>query len=365
MGKITVRVFTLDQIGPEGLSTQFADPHRHIAMCDGAWIKMIRANPAARGDDLAMLLALDDETVVGRLGFHAGAATIAGKQHRIHWMDGYFLDESYRSSGVGGLIMLQASARCKSILACGGPSENAQKLYKAAGLKELGPLRRWVYFTSGIAPARKIFGESVRTRLVAPLAGGLLRGYYLTRRRGARSRLTYQSVERFTSELDAIHANPPQSYFPRDAATLNWALAHRRLKGFEIRRDQQIVGYVLLKRNRIDFTQHGLGHLTAGWMVDYYLADATDTSKQDLALFVIDYFRSTPGDGTSQDEQGIVDVVDLQSLDPAFDRICRSLGLLHKGGLRVLFRPPPGVQLPPPEEWFITAAAGDMLLAPP
>lgn len=367
MGTPIVRVFTLDEIDSDGLSGRFDDPSGHIRMCDATWAEMVRANPAAQGPDLTMLLALDGDRVVGRLGFHAGTAWVRGARHRIHWMDGYFLDEAYRNSGVGGLIMLQASARCKSILACGGPSDAAQKLYKAAGMKEIGPLRRWLHFPRGIGPARKVLGAGPLAAAASPLAGAALRAFYASRRRGERPRLSYRRVERFDQQIDALQASPPLPCFPRDAATLNWALSYRRLRAFEVRRAESgpLIGYVLLKRNRMDLSAHGLGTLTTGWLVDHVLATPTPAEKRDLVLFVIDHFRADPGDGSSDDERGPVDVIDVQTFDPEVDAACRSLGMVHKGGLRVLFRPPPGVALPQDGRWFLTAAAGDMLLAPP
>lgn len=365
MGNVTVRVFTLDQIGPEGLTGLFADPNGHIAMCDGKWAGMVRSNPHAQPGDLTMLLALDDQTVVGRLGFFAHSVSIAGKSHRVHYMDGYFLDEAYRTSGVGGLIMLQASARCKSILACGGPSESAQKLYKAAGLKEIGPLRRWIYFTRGIGPARKVLGPGPLAAIASPFAGLSLRAMYFSRRKGARPRLAYTPVTAFSPEVDSLYNGFQLPHFPRTSSMLNWALNNRDLSAFELRDGPRLVGYLLLKRNTMNLSQHGLGTLRVGWVVDYFLSEPTPQNKRDLAMFVIDHFRSIPGDGRSEEARGHVDVVDFQTLDPEMDGICRSLGMVHRGGLRVLFRPPPGVALPEDGRWFLTAASGDMLLAPP
>jgi GNAT superfamily N-acetyltransferase len=372
MGKISVRVLTLDQIGPDGLRSLFADPHKYIAMCDATWAKMIRANPYAQGSDVAMILALDDETVVGRLGFHAATASVSGgkgvggQPSRIHWMDGYFLHKDYVTTGVGGLIMLQAAARCKSILACGGPSEAAQKLYKAAGMKEIGPLRRWVYFLTGVGPARKVFKAGPLASIAAPFAGVALRAFYAIKRRGARPSCTLVPVDRFDdTTIDNLYANFPLPHFPRSAATLNWALESRAIRPFMIHKGQQIVGYALLKRCALDATQHGLGRLTVGVLHDFFLAEATPDNKRDLVLLTIDHFRRDGAPRPGEDGGPRIDVVEVQALDPQLDAICKSLGMVHVGGLRVLFKPPPGVKLPEDGRWFLTASSGDMLLMPP
>lgn len=374
MGNIRVQSLTVADIGDEGLPPRFADPFGYIARNDSEWVRMLRENPHAQPGDLAILLAVEDApapaekpSVVGRLGFYAGPGVVRGSdgesKFRTFWMDGFFLAEEHRKSGVGGMLMLQAVAKCKSLFACGGPSEEAQKLYKAAGLKEIGPLKRWVYFLNGRPPARKALKNGALALIAAPFAGVALRLFYAIKRAGATPSLKYRPVVRFSPALDALPA-PEPSHFPRDSRTLNWALGHRRIAAFEIYDGSQLTGYALLKRSVLDAAQHGLGKLTVGALLDYYLASPTPQNKRDLVLFALDHFRGDTGDGALPSERGRVDVVEFQVFDPEMDAICKSLGMIHAGGLRVLFRPPPGVAIPD-SNWFFTHASSDMLLMTP
>lgn len=374
MGSIRVQALTVAEIGDDGLSSRFADPFGYIVRNNAAWVRMLRGNPHAQPTDLAILLAVeeplstgDKPIVVGRLGFYAGSGVsrAAGetKPFRTYWMDGFFLADDHRKSGVGGIIMLQAVAKCKSLFACGGPSEEAQKLYKAAGLKEIGPLKRWVYFLSGRPPALKALKNGALASFAAPFAGIALRVYYAFKRATARPSLTYREVKEFSSSLDQL-TPPATSHFPRDRQTLNWALNHRRITAFEIYEGSRLIGYALLKRSLLDATQHGLGKLVVGALLDYHLASPSPRHKRDLVLFTLDHFRRDAGDGDLPSERGRVDVVEFQVFDPEFDAICKSLGMIHAGGLRALFRPPPGVVLPN-SDWFFTHASSDMLLMNP
>jgi len=381
MANLRVQALTIADIPDDGLS-RYSDPFGYIARNDAAWVRLLRENPHAQPTDLAILLAVDESNadkpaVVGRLGFYAGPGILrAGsdeKPFRTFWMDGFFLAESHRSSGIGGMIMLQAVAKCKSLFACGGPSEDAQKLYKAAGLRELGPLKRWVYFLNGRPPALKALKNLALASIAAPFAGIALRGYYgvkaLTASRQSKIRpgayfSGYQQVTQFSEAIDQL-PKPVASNFPRDARSLNWAMRHRRIAGFEIFDGNGLVGYALLKRSIFDATQHGLGILKIGALLDYWLADPTPQAKFALAQFVIAHFQRDEGDGDLPSERGRVDVVEFQVFDPEFDRICKSLGMFHAGGLRVLLRPPPGITLAPDTSWFFTHASSDMLLMTP
>ncbi|MGH7242815.1 MAG: hypothetical protein ACREJD_05300 [Phycisphaerales bacterium] len=370
MGKIILKTFTLADIPPNGLLDLYEDPNGYLAPNNSAWVKLLRENPHAKPDDLVMLLAIDQEedgseSVVGRLGVLATAWSINGQEHRIHEMDGFFLDESRRQTGAGAMIILHAIARCKTMLACGGPSADAQKLYKAAGMKEIGPLKRWVYFLSGRPVAKKVLKSDFLANALSLPAGLAARAMYTLRGAQSRAKLEYKKVDRFDSRIDAVVAASRRSFFPRDSRVLNWALAHRRIKAFEVSERGTLIGFVLLKRSILDATQHGLGRVCVGNVLDYFLADETRDRKRDLALFTLRHFESDPGDGDLPSEQGRVEVIEFQVFDPEFDAILKGMGLLHAGGLRVLFRPPPGASFDQNTPWFFTHASGDMLLMKP
>lgn len=370
MGKVILKTFTLADIPSDGLANRYADPHGYLATNTDAWVNLLRDNPNSEPTDLVMLLALDEQedgssSVIGRLGVHATSWSIDGKEHRIHEMDGFFLDESRRQTGAGAMIILHAIARCKTMLACGGPSADAQKLYKAAGMKEIGPLKRWVYFRSGRPVARKVLKSETLANLFAFPIGLAARAVYTLRGARAKPKLEYKPVDRFDSRIDAIVATSRQSLFPRGSRVLNWALAHRRIKAFEILDRGTLIGYALLKRSILDANQHGLGSVCVGALLDYFIADADAGRKKDLALFVMRHFESDRGDGDLASERGLVEVIEIQVFDPEFDAILKGMGLVHAGGLRVLFRPPPGTAFDDRTPWFFTHASGDMLLMRP
>ncbi|HRJ27741.1 MAG TPA: hypothetical protein PLO61_09575 [Fimbriimonadaceae bacterium] len=355
MASLQIRTWTVADI--EASAAPFAglsDPDGFVANCGESWRSLVLKNPYQEPSDLAMVLALDGDTIVGRLGFFQARIRIRGEIHKTYWTDGFFLNSAYRESGAGGMILLRSVGLLKTICAAGGPDEAAQKLYKAAGFRFLGAMRRYVRLFKGRMVTGRVLGESGFSNalglLVTPLLA-LLNGLKAPRA----PKLKFTPVNRFGAEVDQLFAQTQENAFCRDAATLNWLLEHREVQAFLISHNDQPKGYLLLKK----YFHKGGGKRKVpscqiGCILDWVLVNPSEQDRQDLVHFSMKTLQS----------QG-VDLFEMNVFPDEFDKICKELGMLCSEGTLAFVKPPPGVSLQESDAWFLTPGAADMLLIKP
>ena len=338
------------------LLREYADPHGYVRCCDADWLQMVASNPYMREDDLLLILTLTDKTIVGRLGLHPGLAHYLDQNERTYWLDGFFLEPSYLNTGAGGRMLLAAISFSPSLLACGAPSTNLQKVYRATGFVELGPLTRYVYFYNPEVIAKKLLNTGRMPGILSPLArlgSPLLRAYYKVHGRSAQAKLRFTPSSAFQRSLDALFDDVGLNFFPRDHKILNWALQHQEdAFGFEVWRGETLAGYCILKqRVQAEVPAHHLPEMSVGTLLDYWLDAESQMHQDDLVQFCIDFFQKRN-----------VDVLEIQASDPKLWRNCARLGMIALGGNRVFFRPGSRKQPLPLSGWFLTHGTADVLL---
>ena len=348
-----LKAFTIDELerNPGGLR-ELEDPHGFVPRMLPDWIGLLTSNPYAEKDDLALILAVHDKVVVGRLGFYAGPAAYGGSEDRTFWMDGFFMEPEARKTGTGGTLMLYAARYCKSLLACGSPSPDAQRLYEAIGMREVSRLKRYLYFYR----AHPVVDWYLKNRLLRSCLGGLLtpclRFYYFLRRPRRCSPLIFKAVSRFGNEIDQLPPPSEECYFPKPARLLNWVLQRRKLWAFEIYRESGLAGYCLLKRvHDPGGGPHDLPKMTVGRLLDLYLSRPSADEERVLLSFALDFFGKQN-----------VDAFECQVHGPGLTARCKEFGMIHKGGRRVLFKPLPGHTLDESASWYLTFGTADVIL---
>lgn len=330
------------------------DPHGYIAPCTAEWVDLLQSNPRGQSTDLALVLAIDGARVVGRLGFYAAEVSVRGARHKTYWAQAFFLDGEYRTTGAGGMLLLPAISALKCMTGAGNSAPATVALCERLGFQVLGSLRRFVYFYRTAPIAAKYLKWTTAQRLATTLGDPLLHLYNWRHLRKSRARtaLEFRPVHRFGDDLDALLAGETRSFFPRDSATLNWILRHRRIEAFTIHDGSRLLGYCLLKTMHMGpVSMHRLPAVDSGRILDYYLpGDALD-AKQELLLFAIQHFAKRE-----------IDLLECQVYDEGMPELCQRLGMLEVGGYLVYFRPPRGVSLEPNESWFLTFGTGDVIL---
>lgn len=328
------------------------DPHSYLAPDRGKWLQLLSSNPASQPGDLALTLAVDRDTVVGRLGFYAGAYCVSGRSSTTFWMDGFALQPEYRASGIGGVMLLEARKRLPSLLASGGPDESAQRLYRAAGLLDLGRLLRFVHVLRAEAVTSRLFPNQTSAALAGTLASPFLWMYNRARARilSGRPACSYRPVQSFEPGLDRIFDLEDRHYFRRDTRTLNWILGHRDFHAVEIYEGNGLEGYCLLK---IADTKTRCGAtVRTGLLVDFYLRDSAIGARLDLLKFATAFAR----------EREALSLI-CQVRGDIMSEACLSAGMTELAGNHVFFRPHPrDAEAALQRQWFLTNATSDVVL---
>lgn len=358
MRELSIRALTIsDLCKNHGVLAEYRDEFKYVEECDAAWIEMVASNPYSQESDVALILAISGDTIVGRLGLYAAPAVYDGTETQTFWMAGFFLGKEYRQTGAGGLMILRAISFAKSLLAgSGAPPAETRQLYRKTGFHDLGLVKRFVHIYDAAVITKRLVRNGPLAAILAGGAAPILKLYQRTKRGTAKHRLTYKPVASFGAELDRLLATQTVNHFPRRSDTWNWILAHKKnLCPFEIVRGQELVGFCVLNRSEMRPVVGGPAHYfpekVDGGLLDYYLADTSEETKRDLVLFCVDFFE----------RQG-VSLFECPVFDPDLARICSQYGMTHIGGHQIFFRPATGDKLDPASPWCLTHATGDQVL---
>lgn len=246
-------------------------------------------NPFASPDDVALLIAYDNETCVGYLGTVPGAAL----GQKVLWLSTWYVSPKVRESGVA-MQLLFAACQLKSDILVTGVSDSARRVYVALHFKEFGPLRfcnywivrpgrerilsRMPVLTRSLKSVDRLAIRSIKRRFLrqslAPLQD-ILAG--LDSRKVAR----IQPPEEFAS----VNANQPRT-FARDTKAINWMLEHpwltessRKEPRYEFSVFRQVFRYTALEIT---------GRATGKYLGYIVMSASRETVENPLALTVLD-----------------------------------------------------------------------------
>ena len=350
--EVCIRSYTVGELG-RGLSVleAYDDPNDYLRSFRNS-PRLIVDNPNAQIDDLALILALDGQKVVGRLGLFAGKVLYEGDNLRLYWLSEFALQNAYKTTGVGGMILLKVLALRVPLLACGAPSLELEKVYEKVGFKRLEPLKRFVYFYRSTVVARHYLNNPFLARTISSMANPALALYYSFRRRGMRQALSFKHVKQFDNTINSLFASERRNHCIKDALMLNWALNHNHAEAFEIYDGQRLRGYCVIKCMNFDGGgSHHLPKMKMGTLLDYYIEDGSREALCDLLMFCIDRF-------VDQD----LDLFEFQVCDEMLCKVCRDFGFIHVGGNRIFIKPGLGMRPQGEQEWFLTLGTADVIL---
>ena len=350
--EVCVRSFTVGELG-RGLAAleTYDDPDDYLKSFRTN-PRLIVENPHALKDDLALILALDGQRVVGRLGLFAGRMLYEGEDQRVYWLSEFALQNAYKTTGVGGMILLKVLALRVTLLACGAPSEELEKVYQKVGFQRLGPLKRFVYLYHATVLARHYLNNSFLARPISSIANPVLALYYSFRRRGVKQKLTYKHVKQFDDAISNLVASEQRNHCVKDALVLNWVLKHNHADAFEIYEGPTLRGYCVIKCMRFaGGGSHDLPEMNMGTLLDYYIEDNSREALCDLIMFCVDRFVGHD-----------LDLFEFQVCDEMLGKVCGEFGFIRVGGNRIFFKPGLGVRPRGEREWFLTLGTADVIL---
>ncbi len=349
---IKIQRYTLEQIrsGTDDLAC-LDDPSGFLAPCTAAWRKMLETNPFAQPDDLALVLAISEGRVVGRLGFIASQIILEGKFSPCLWTDGFFLDPEYKKTGAGSLLLLAGLASGRVVVAAGGPDEAAQKLYLASGFVKVASMKRYIWPLRARPFLEKLAGESAAA---LSGAGDFVLG--INRRR-------LPSPERFRWER--VEAPPAQWSEPilewlgpnamfRSPELLEWVLQNREVSLWLATDKGKPQGYSLLKTYEYPGGgKSGFPACRVGAILDY--------ACEDQAAFA----PPMVGHASAILRSEGAEVFEIHTDRHPLVEVCEELGFRASEGTLAFVRPARGGPPIPEGPWFLTYGAGDMILMKP
>ena len=314
--------------------------------------RLIIENPHAKKDDPALILALDGQKVVGRLGLFAGELFYGGQNIRVYWLSEFAMEESYKATGVGGMILLRLLALRMPLLACGAPSAELEKLYDRVGFIRLGPLRRFVRFYDTEVVARHFVGNKILARGLSVVVNLAFATFYSMKSRVRNHALTYRPIQSFDNSICTLFSYEGRNHCVRDPLTLNWVLKHNPAQAFLIYDGATLLGYCVLKIMKFGGGgARNLPEMNMGTLLDYYVADSSRKVLCDLLRFCVSRF-----------EGECLDICEFQVCDEKLSDLCKEFGFIKAGGYRIFFKPGLGMTSHEARDWFLTLGTADAIL---
>lgn len=338
---------------PDALSA-YDDPVGYLRESGPRWTEFLASNPRGSLDDLAIVLAVVGNRVVGNLRAVPVELTVTGARFRSLALRAFFLDREWRAGGTGGMLLLRMLSSTRSAVASGGPAPETVALYLHAGFKDIGPLARFVRFHS----TRPLAGMALRG---LPLASGLstaldplARLYYRARAPRIETTLSFTAVRSFSEDLDPVVNGRTDDHVVREARDLNWVLRFSpALSAHEIRDGGALAGYSLIRTDDrpAATAPFRMPAMRVTSLLDFHLADARPGRLDELLRHA-----------SAAAHAAGADVLEVQTnRGDLVSRLTRA-GFIHVGGNKVLLRPPAGVTVDP-ARWQMTEAQGDTIFS--
>ncbi|MDA1183362.1 MAG: hypothetical protein O2930_01795 [Acidobacteria bacterium] len=347
--------YTLQQLidDPDALAA-YDDPGGYLGESGPRWLEFLRGNPRGRPDDLAIVLTIVGNRVVGSLRSIPVELRIDGQTIRSAALRAFFLDAEWRGGGAGGLMLLRALSTTRSAIAAGGPRPETVALYTGAGFTTLGPLSRQVYFNS----TRPLIATACRGLPFVPRVSTLLDPivglYYRARSRPSDPRIQFTAVERFAEDLDRLLAARSDDHMVRESSDLNWVLQYSRgVSAYEIRDGDALAGYCLIRTEDRAATTVPLRlpPMRVTSVLDFHVAGPEPKMLDQLVLHAVACSKADRAE-----------VLEIQTNRPDLLRCLKNTGFVRAGGYKVLLRTPPNVPADP-ARWRMAEAQGDVLFS--
>ena len=158
-------------------------------------------NPYGRPDDVALLVALQDNKCIGYQGLLPGLFSQHNELKRIHWSTALFVSPEYRGTGVAGRL-LDEIKKLNIDFPVTRMTEGAQQAYLKAGFKELGHL---TYYQLRMEKVRKL--ETICQEAQASLDAG------------SNADALYQQSKKILYRRLVSDLNPQKRSFKHEAVT--------------------------------------------------------------------------------------------------------------------------------------------------
>lgn len=181
------------------------------------------ANPYADPDDVALLVGRSGRNCAAYLGLLPGRLRIGDRIERVHWATGWGVVPAFRGRGYGRRVLAAALAEPIDFLSTGN-SAAAERSFRQAGLRELGPLTfRVIYLQKPLAErAWKRIRRDVLSRPADRLS--VTPQFTLSRPTGG-GELTLRETAELSDDAERLLASTrPEVVFERGLDAIHWTV---------------------------------------------------------------------------------------------------------------------------------------------
>jgi hypothetical protein len=191
-------------------------------------------NPRAEKDAPVLLVAYQDNRVIGYLGILPDKIFFNNADHKLGWLTGWWVDPSTAAKGVGVFLLCKAlNAYGERIGVSGGSKEARKVLHASQKFVDLNPLKgieiRFRFNLAGAAlrksPAMRPFRVLFKTADALSDEIAAARGFLWERRHGIRRRLAFEYLSSIDEEAGRfIERHHHHDLTRKGKADLNWIM---------------------------------------------------------------------------------------------------------------------------------------------
>ncbi len=234
-----IKAFTVTDLKTVLLSEDFwhtqtlpITKHRALSYCH---------NPRADEDDPVLLVAYEENRVIGYLGILPDNIFAGDTVHKLGWLTSWWVDPSDATSGVGTVLLFKALNAYRQQLGVSGASRSARRVLDAsqkfASVKTLKGLDIRLRLNATAAVLRKLpalkplrVGFKIFDDIMEEIMN--LRSFFWQRRSAVCQRLTFEHISAMDEETGRfIRRHNRQDLTRKESADLNWVMMYPWILG--------------------------------------------------------------------------------------------------------------------------------------
>jgi hypothetical protein len=358
-----LRVVLRHELEAGEIYRQWDDP-KQLARPTAQKRAAILSNPFSGPDDPAQIIGLIGNRVVGRMDLLPGQLSLRGAPTRILYASMLFVEEEFRHTGIGLMILMKIAALNPIVGAC-GISQMIAPVYEKL---------RWTNFALPrmvlVRRSRAVIETKIKSKLLARIVAAVVDTGLALQRLVLWTILAVRARGLRLEEAPTMPAAFEDLLKPRSdeiapihsIAWYNWLLANRFDDSPKLRRRLMIVSdwankpvafFLVRSRFYESATQRQLRNITFGSVQDWKIFEPGAIS---LFMLVVLAVKTLCKDCS--------DAVEIPTFEPGLMVSLKRFVFLQVGSLNFLFRGAPGSALADkslhdPSLWSIKPADGD------
>jgi hypothetical protein len=228
------KTFTVADLGLALLSEDFWLTKTLPITRQKAW--SICHNPRAEKDDPALLVAYQDNQVVGYLGILPDKVFLDNADHKLGWLTGWWVDPNIETKAVGAILLYKALNAYRDRLGVSGGSKAARKaLHASQKFIALNPLKgldiRFRFNATGAIlgefPRMKLFRVGFKFADIMLDEVVNLRRFFWERRTHICRRLAFEYISSIDEETERfIERHNHHDLTRKGKAALDWIMTY-------------------------------------------------------------------------------------------------------------------------------------------